>query len=292
MALQPRTNRRLKTRWTVLAAESISRCLISAGGLFTIVAVLTVCVFLVVTVVPLFKSAKVGPEEQTAMPLPSAPLLYFKVDEYQTTACALFGNGEVRLYSLDDGSVLDTAHPFEDAEVTAASSLGRDDGVAVGFADGSVRIGKLGFSSTFVREEDLKDSLADLKSGKAVKFQKGLVMLVPDKDLYRLAGLQAEFDGDPIPAVADSPVKHVDYVSGPAGAVFCTLTKDGNLSVKLRKFVKKNALDEDIYKILGGKPLKLRECDSKGLPSYMTWKLSRRSTSWMIHKPSSRHCSS
>src|SRR5437016_12443633 len=104
--------RRLKTRWTVRAAEVISRCVITAGGMFTIIAVLTVCVFLVLTALPLFKSAKAGPEQIIHVQMPASPLVYLKVDEYRTTACALFANGEAALYDLEDGNLLDTAQPL------------------------------------------------------------------------------------------------------------------------------------------------------------------------------------
>lgn len=267
MALQPRNTRRLKTRWTVRAAEVISKLVITAGGLFTIVAVLTVCVFLILTILPLFKSAKIGHELQTSMALPPSALLYFKVDEYQTTACAMFADGEVRLYCLEDGSVLDSARPFEDAEVCAVSSLGKDDGVAIGFADGSLRIGKLGFVSSFVKDEDLNESLRELVPGKAVKFGKGLVTLTP-QGLYRLAILDAEF-GDAIPSGSAARVVHVDYTTGPAGPVFCALTDDGVLYVKTRKLIRKNEVTgEEVYKITGGK-LQLPSREPDALPQFL-----------------------
>src|SRR5437868_436845 len=101
---QPRP-RRLKTRSSVLAAEVISRIVITIGGLFTIAAVLTVFGFLLFKVVPLFKSAEIGPEHDIQVQ-ESSPLLRFNVDEYQKTAAGLFANGNAVLNSLDDGSTL------------------------------------------------------------------------------------------------------------------------------------------------------------------------------------------
>src|SRR5947207_8581816 len=115
-------SRTRKTRWMVLASEHISRIVITACGLSTIVAVLGVCVFLVWNVVPLFAPAKLTDERQAQLSLPSARMVRLGMDEYRKMGWALFENGELDLFRLDSGDLLDQQHLFtDDAKLTAVS---------------------------------------------------------------------------------------------------------------------------------------------------------------------------
>ena len=104
-AFTGRTRRRKTTR-AVRTAETISRVLITAGGLGTIVAVTTICVFLVSVVVPLFTGARA--ETTAVQPAldavrDGAPL-HVELDEDRLAAWALLPDGQLVAFRIDDGS--------------------------------------------------------------------------------------------------------------------------------------------------------------------------------------------
>lgn len=96
-----------RTSWRVHAADVVSRVLISIGGIGTIVAVSTVCVFLVWVVLPLFSLAEMGLTRGVAASWSGpARVLRIGVDEYQTMGWALLADGTVLSFRLDDGTEL------------------------------------------------------------------------------------------------------------------------------------------------------------------------------------------
>src|SRR5215510_10143700 len=95
-AFTGRSRRRTTTR-AVRVAERAARTLITAGGLGTIVAVTTICAFLVWVAVPLFRGADAQPGPVSAAPellRPVAPL-HLELDDGRQAAWALLPQGEV-----------------------------------------------------------------------------------------------------------------------------------------------------------------------------------------------------
>src|SRR5262245_24681412 len=92
----PPPRRRHKTRWTVGLADTLSRVVITVGGIGTILALLLVCAFLIAVAAPLFRSAKVkdGAELPAAWKEGAGPLAV-AVDEHQRLGWALLPGGEL-----------------------------------------------------------------------------------------------------------------------------------------------------------------------------------------------------
>lgn len=182
-------SRNKKTRWTVRASDTVSRGLITVGGVGTIAAVFMVCVFLLWVALPLFRSASAtGPER---MPAPfSARLLHLQVDEYGRVGWALQADGDVVSFRLDTGAVTEQRALFPGEAPTAVSVSPDGASIALGFGNGSVRLGSIGV----------------------------------DKE----SGLRAEFD-ETIPIEPPSPVRLMAHIASSAGTAFCALTADGRL---------------------------------------------------------------
>jgi phosphate transport system permease protein len=72
--------RRKQTRWTVRAADVMSKIFITVGGIGTIVAVLLVFVFLAYVVLPLFAKARVTKRTEYATPWTTGGPVHVAVD--------------------------------------------------------------------------------------------------------------------------------------------------------------------------------------------------------------------
>ena len=99
-------SRHRHTRRSVKIVDRIARTLIAIGGIGTVVAVSTVCIFLVWVVVPLFLPATAGQAKSVSLPSAIADCVHFEVDEYRALGWCLSAAGKLRTFRLDDGSVI------------------------------------------------------------------------------------------------------------------------------------------------------------------------------------------
>jgi phosphate transport system permease protein len=267
-----RSSRRLKTRWSVRAAEVVSRVVITVGGLGTILAVLMVCVFLVAKVIPLTFPARLSHEGSTRLDAPAGKLLRLQVDDFQTMAYGLFANGEIFLIRLDDGTILDKRQLFPEARLTAISSPGRGDEVAAGFADGTVRRGSIRFASKLLKDEEVEAALRELGKekldvGQQAEYHHGLLSRIRS-DQYRLQSLAVEFQpAQDEAAPSSSPIVQVDLTNGPGGEIACALTADNKLA--LYTAAKDPLTDELKLERAEGEPLSLPQREDKRPPDFL-----------------------
>lgn len=222
--------RRRKTRWTVRAMDKLAHGLIVGGGIGTIVAVSMVCVFLLWVVLPLFRPASVTRIDATPSPWGNRKLLHLASDEYQAAAWALLEDGSVDVFKLggDGRERIATKKLFADgpALTAAAFSLTSED-AALGFADGSFRLGTIGFTTRFIDEEQLAPEVRRLKPGEAKVVDSGLVQRTPEGQLRRQE-ISIKF-GEPYQGPSSSAITHIDLTMRPSGPVICTRSADGQL---------------------------------------------------------------
>lgn len=229
--------RRRETRWTVRVVDRFARALITLGGIGTIIAVSLVCVFLVWVVVPLFEGAKI--EERSVMEIPPASAgaarspVHLAVDEYQTISWALYADGTLESIRLDNGKILESKKPFEGQTLT--TSAFSDDGAsaAFGFADGAIRLGRIGIETSFLdpanAPPDTPDEVRNLAEGQLAEMSGGLVSSTPEGQL-RLQKLSVKLE-DPIPPSSPSPIILIDRVDLSSGPSFCAVSADGKLKM-------------------------------------------------------------
>ncbi len=221
--------RRRKTTRAVRVGESLSRVLITAGGLGTIVAVGTICVFLVWVVVPLFaggeeRPAAVGPAPEA---LRDGAPVHLELDEDRLAAWSLMPDGKLVAFRLDDGSELERRELFPGRVLTAFHSGLRTGGVAFGFADGSVQLGTIFFGSRFVPAADLPAELAALPADGRATFGRGVLQRTRD-GLLRLVELEVDLD-EPVLAGSASPVTLLAHSVEDGTTRLTVLKADGSL---------------------------------------------------------------
>jgi phosphate transport system permease protein len=163
-ATRPTTARRRITSRRVLLVDRLTTAVISTGGIAVIVAVLGILVFLAVVVWPLFRGASVTAPRSTPVLAAAATgtLVSADIDEYKKRGLALARDGQVAVFDAATGEVEERLALLEPGspEATAFARDAREGQIAVGFADGTVRLGRLAFGpSTVVAELDAPVSI-------------------------------------------------------------------------------------------------------------------------------------
>lgn len=166
-------------------AELAARACISIGGIGTIVAVTLILVFLVWVVLPLFTAATKELRASTVVHAGvTNELRAFGVDEYRDVGFAVKADGTLETWRASDGQALQSFLPFGSTPPTSVSSRDPDGEMAFGFADGTVRLGRLGFHSLYADPTDDADLERELASVTATAIRDGaLVRRMPDGQL-------------------------------------------------------------------------------------------------------------
>jgi phosphate transport system permease protein len=257
--------RRRQTRRSVRVAEALARLFVTVGGIGTIVAVVGVFVFLLSVVIPLFQSAAVQGETRAKVPWAAAPV-GMGVDEDQTIAWALFPDGGLQVVHLEDGRLLEKRPLFEGAKLTAWSFSPGGEEAAFGFADGSVRTGKIRFTTRFVGAEDLPADVRQLPPRKRAVLEKGVVTRT-DQGLFRVTELEAELK-PPVKGASRSPVVLLDRSKTTRGAAVAVLTADRKLRLSTVTERQIEGIDEVVLKV-SGRDVPYVEPSGKGPPAFL-----------------------
>ncbi len=222
-----------KTHWSIKVKDRLAHAIITIGGLGTIVAVSTVCVFLVAVVLPLFRPPQ--QEQVSEIPLPRPAEggaeqlpVHLAVDDYNLMAWSVFADGVVRKIRLDNGELLDEVPLAEgDVTLTAWSFPQRSDMAVLGYSDGSVRYAHIRFDLRFMDVEDAPPALQGLEVGETATYRKGLVQMTPEQQLRHVT-LAVELE-DPVPTGADAPVVLLDHAGSPNEVNYAAMTADGQI---------------------------------------------------------------
>lgn len=221
---------RQRTRALVRFTDAASRALITVGGIGTIVAVALVFMFLVWVAVPLFFPAKVSAAHAVEKEGAWVPPLHVGVDEYMDMAWTLHRDGHVAVYQLQTGDRLRDFVLFGDGVAgapTAFSSIPGSDEFAMGFGDGSVRLGKIGFKTRFIESGPETASLGELGVGESIRLADGVVTRTPAGQL-RVQEVDVDF-GDPMMVGSGSPIALIAHAETPSGPIFAVVQEDGSL---------------------------------------------------------------
>ena len=148
---KPALPHRRVTRRSVLIADKVADWGIRVGGLSVIVAVFGIMVFLTQVVVPLFTGSRVLGQQSFKIAGAADMLVAGGLDENHIVAYTIGRDGEVGLYHIASGRRLDVSPlDFGGKRATAfgRSIVGGE--IAFGFADGTVRFGKVTLTADLV----------------------------------------------------------------------------------------------------------------------------------------------
>jgi len=155
-----------QTRRNVLIADRIADWSITIGGLFVIIAVAAIMVFLAQVVVPLFTGGRIDSVRSYTVPLPQGGVLMTNVDEHKTVAVVLGATGGVSAFHAQTGTPLLDPQGFDFSGATPTAfgrTLARDN-LIFGFSDGSIRFATLRFATSILTPDALPSGLVQLDS--------------------------------------------------------------------------------------------------------------------------------
>jgi phosphate transport system permease protein len=228
-----RSRRRTTHPW-VRASDSIARAVITLGGIGTIIAVLAVGVFLLAVAAPLFTSARAALDR--IAPLPDGRASFVGTDESGSLAWLIDGSGERRgriaVVSLADANTLLERSPVDTglAEATAVRVPAGGMLAAVGFADGSFKIGRIGLDAAYQAAKELPREALPARVGAAVKVDGAAVVRLSAERLSRVS-LVAELGGAPAEPLT-APVLDIDVVQLAGGPLVAAVDATGRVRIE------------------------------------------------------------
>ncbi len=143
---KPGQSRDLSARQSVRIIDKIATKVITIGGLFVILAVLGIMAFLVAVALPLFAGETITGSGVFRVAAPQSPLLSVELDDYNTIAVLVSDDGVLTpLHALTGKPLKQRKLDFAGARATAFARTLKGGNIAFGFADGTVRFGKISF---------------------------------------------------------------------------------------------------------------------------------------------------
>jgi phosphate transport system permease protein len=140
-----------KTSLTVRLVDKLTTFLITTGGLMVIVAVVGIMVYLVSVVIPLFRGASVQSAGNYSLLGAGqvGDIRMLLVDEHQEHGVLLDRKGHLTAFDVSTGKILSNQLVVpETPAITAFTRSLRGDNIGFGFADGTIRLGRLKFTRT------------------------------------------------------------------------------------------------------------------------------------------------
>jgi phosphate transport system permease protein len=139
-----------QTSRAVLVVDKLTTGVITAGGLMVIIAVIGIMVYLVSVVIPLFRGGTIKPVGSYALLTPDrvAQLFTIQLDEHQQFGFALDRAGRLAVFDVATGKILsDERIVPETPAITAFTRTLRGGHIGLGFADGTIRLGRIRFTA-------------------------------------------------------------------------------------------------------------------------------------------------
>lgn len=243
-----RTRRVRTTRRSVKIAERIAQTLISIGGIGTIVAVSLIMVFLIWVVAPLVGGATTGPAERVSFSAHAdaagsavtgerpgvGACVDAQVDEYRLLVWSVHSDGTFVVRRLDRGDELVRRALVADegsGAPSTPSAIGVDverGSLALGFADGSVRLGAVDFSAELL-SGDGATRFSALEPG-ARETDGARVVERSADGVLRAQTCRLEI-GEPLDTGTNAAVALIDQLETDAGRTLATWHADDSLAL-------------------------------------------------------------
>ena len=234
-----------KTRPGVRIAEIASKTIISIGGIGVIAAVFLVFVFLASVVLPLAGRARLSPsvsqrgDGSAGTAIAGAAIdRFLLVDEYRVAAAELVDGGRaLRHFRIDAGDPGGTylggmppgSLPLFDEPPTTLTYSEDNGWLAAGFADGTIRLGRVTFETEFLEDGDVPAALRSLAEGEVGVLDGATVQRTPIGQL-RIQRLTARIEA-PVASGHAGPVLLIDQAVRSVGPVIAMVNDDGVLRV-------------------------------------------------------------
>lgn len=225
-----------KTRRWVLIADRIADRTISIGGTLVIAAVLGMMVFLVYEVVPLFQEGRVTSHFEYDVHKKGPAVVALSMDDYRTLSASVNRAGRVAVRHVKTGVPLQAAGlDFGGKKLTAFSKAIDGDHMAFGFADGTVRLGRVSFETEILSSDQLPQGLKALNDRDRTD-GRSVFSVIPGDQIRKIA-VKARLDSEIQVSETKSPIVALGYEFGSFGerprSTLATLDGQGAATLSL-----------------------------------------------------------
>ena len=234
---------------SVKRAERLSRLFISLGGYGTIIAVVTIFVFLLWMVLPLFAAGTMSAPQTVAWtPAPAetpAPIVRMGLDDQNLLTWMLQEDGVLTVRRHASGELVSRTPLFEGAAPTAWAFAPSSDTVAVGFDDGTVRTGRIRFLTKFFEFGELTThDWQQVKVNEPVAHPNGVAVRTPGRQV-RVTSVEQSFI-DPA-QVSEGSIDALD-VGGDEADGYRYVVLSGEELLVLRESVAENLMTGEMVR--------------------------------------------
>lgn len=221
-------SRERRTRWGVRLGDWFARTVITVGGIGTIGAVLTVCLFLFAVVAPLFSKAQLESRTAYTAAWSRNDPRVVDLNEFQHLGVAISPDGQLTAFDADSGTVIQTTPLIDGARPTLVQRVTGSPRLILGFEDGSIRLGRLNFEATILDAEALSADLQSMPPRTVRPYEGGLLERT-SSGMFRSQSVTAT-TGDEL-SVADGPIVAADLIAAGDTLLLATLTMAGKLQL-------------------------------------------------------------
>lgn len=196
-------------RWRNIK-DYLTKYLMAIGGLGVIVAITLIAFYLFYVVVPMFGSASIDKLQDYTPPAPAAETVFYTMEEQREIAMQLTRGGMVEYFRTATGESVNRFDLGEgvDASVTATARGDSAGGaLAVGFADGRVRVARQHYEVTYPDDSRLITPKIEYP------VERDPLVLADGGQAIRRLAVEATEDGSTIAGVTDDGLLHVVKVN-------------------------------------------------------------------------------
>lgn len=160
-----------RTSSRVHLVDRLAGMVVTVGGISVILTVVGICLFLVASVLPLFRSGELAEASQSATPLRQPAIL--ATDEYQSSLLSISRDGQLSVLHSATGKPVQPAASLADVPITALSFEPSQELLAIGRSDGQVQLGRAGFASELLSQSEVGTASSTLQLGASDAFMHG-----------------------------------------------------------------------------------------------------------------------
>lgn len=242
--------------------DSTAELVVTFGGFLVLTAVLGICFYLVIVVVPLFERGTVGGQVVSSVETPDA-VSWVMVDPYLKSAALVDRSLRARVVLVESGESMGAFQIDENlGDPTTTSFALNGKLVAVGYGDGRVRLGSMTFKNRLI------DPPPGSEVGDVLPEELGYTEVI-EPGRARTVHLDGSL-GEPIDIEnGDGAVALLDYRQDPTGKqVLAVLREDGTAAVSTVRTIRPLGGGTPSTK-LTTKSVKLQPPAGKGQPDWM-----------------------
>lgn len=265
--------RKRATSLRVIWTDRLAGAAITSGGMFVIVAVVGILVYLAYVSLPLFSPARVQAETEFPLLSPdrTADLIHVGLDEYKVAGFYLLRSGELASFAAKTGQVVSTERVFpEGAQLRAHSQVSPDGHVALGFQDGGILLLQVAFETRFIDKAEAHGTTLDsLEPGMTVVSDGAVIERTGQGDLRKVSVVVARTESIVAPGTAGVQISKLDFRKRDSSERLALLKANGEMYVNEISH-RESMLTGEVFTDLAKHPVPLAEdLEREGVPAHM-----------------------